>query len=251
MYLVEKIIYYCHCDSKYVRAMAAENIRYWDLTFVQKGNMTYRNAGTEVTLGKGDAILLPPGSLRERICTGSAANFISINFLLYPHICPDLPWYLPGAITPDLQRLTAAYPHPFLLPADHAREQLACLTNFILYELMNRQQQQSRNPHVSLMLQIIHKRISEPMTLSELAETAHISREYAAQIFKKETGRTVTDYINKQKMQLAAEMIQKHDMSLPEIAESLGFTNYSYFSRLFKRYFGVAPSRLDTSRYTD
>ena len=248
MYLVESIVYYCHCDSKCVRAMSAENIRYWDLTFVQKGSMTYRCNGIEVTLQAGDAILLPEGSLRERICTGNGADFVSINFHFYPHAELDLPWYLPGAITPDLQRLAAAYPQPFLLPEDYSRERLACLTNFILFELMNRQKRRSGNPHVSLMLQIIQERIAEPLTLAELAGAAHISREYAAQIFKKETGSTVVDYIHKQKMQLAAEMIRNHDMSLSEVAEALGFTNYSYFSRMFKRYFGVSPSHLDTSR---
>lgn len=248
MYLVESIVYYCHCDSKCVRAMSAENIRYWDLTFVQKGSMTYRCNGTEVTLQAGDAILLPEGSLRERICTGGGADFVSINFHFYPHTEPDLPWYLPGAITPDLQRLAAAYPQPFLLPADYSRERLACLTNFILFELMNRQKRRSGNPHVSLMLQMIRDHITESLTLSELAAAAHITKEYAAQIFKKETGSTVTDYIHEQKMQMASEMIRKNDMALPEIAESLGFSNYSYFSRLFKRYFGVSPSRMEITQ---
>ena len=239
---MENVIYYCHCDSKLVRPMAAEKIYYWE------GSMTYRCFDTEVTLGRGDAILLPKGTLRERVFTGSAANFVSINFLLYPHVQLDLPWYLPGAITPDLQRLASTYTHPLLVPVDYARERLACLTGYILYELLNRHLYECRNPHVSVMLRTIHERIGEPLTLAELAKTAHISREYAAQIFRRETGNTVIGYINEQKMQLAGEMIREGNMTLPEVAESLGFSNYSYFSRLFKRRFGVSPSRLNTSR---
>ena len=57
-------------------------------------------------------------------------------------------------------------------------------------------------------------------------------------------GKTVTDYVGERKMLLAKGMIQAGEHSLQEIAAELGFENYAYFSRLFKRHFHVTPMEL-------
>jgi len=68
-----------------------------------------------------------------------------------------------------------------------------------------------------------------------------LSKEYTSYIFKKEIGKTLTDYVNERKMLLAQELIRNGEMSLTDIAVYLGFENYNYFSRLFKRYVEISP----------
>ena len=71
----------------------------------------------------------------------------------------------------------------------------------------------------------------------------HLSRDYIAHIFKRELGKSVIDYVNERRMKIAKNMIGEGKYSLVEISDRLGYTSYSYFSRVFKRYFGVSPIR--------
>ena len=64
---------------------------------------------------------------------------------------------------------------------------------------------------------------------------------YVSYIFKKETGKTLTNYINEQKMIVAKELIVNSDVPLVEISQILSFDNYNYFSRLFKKHFDRTP----------
>lgn len=61
-------------------------------------------------------------------------------------------------------------------------------------------------------------------------------------IFKRETQKTITEYINAQKMTLAKELIQSRSLSLSDIAANLGYDNYNYFSRLFKKHYKTNPN---------
>ena len=83
--------------------------------------------------------------------------------------------------------------------------------------------------------------MGERITLSMISEHVHLSREYVAYIFKRETGKTVIEYINERKMLLAKDMIQNGNLTLGEVAERLGFENYGYFSRCFKKHFNTSP----------
>lgn len=242
MYLVEKILYYCHYQCKQSRLLVPEKLRYWDLTFILKGTLTYRYNDRQIILHQNDAMLLPMGGIRERSALDEPADYVSINYTYLPGAEVNLPLYMPGIITQNIRQLVQVYSHPRDISEYYGRERIACLTNYILYELMNQHQLDSKNPHVSVMLRTIHERITEPLTLTALANAAHITKEYASQIFRQETGSTVTEYINERKMLLAREMITQKKLSVSEAAESLGFSNYSYFSRLFKKRFGISPS---------
>ena len=55
---------------------------------------------------------------------------------------------------------------------------------------------------------------------------------------------TVTEYINSEKMYYACELIQSTPLNLSQISTHLGYSDVSYFSRIFKKKFGKAPSKL-------
>ena len=82
------------------------------------------------------------------------------------------------------------------------------------------------------------------MSLQSISSEVGLTKEYAAYLFKKETKKTLTDYVNERKMLLAKELILQNVMSLTELAAYLGYSDYSYFSKLFKRYFDVTPISL-------
>ena len=96
---------------------------------------------------------------------------------------------------------------------------------------------------VKRSIEVIHKYRHEKISTGFVAEKVKAERTYLAKLFKQETGKTLTEYIKQVKMELAAELIKTHTYQLSEISEMLGFTNYSYFSKQFKSYYGITPEK--------
>ena len=90
-------------------------------------------------------------------------------------------------------------------------------------------------------MKYIESHLSQSLSLKEISDHINLTKEYTAYLFKKEIGKTIIDYINERKMIIAKNMIDSGQTSLKEVSFSLGFENYSYFSKLFKRYYDVSP----------
>ena len=84
---------------------------------------------------------------------------------------------------------------------------------------------------------------TEPLTLTSLAVRFGVSKSYVARLFRTCLSTTVSAYIHSVKMQHAAEMLKLSALNVSEIAEYLGYSNVYYFSRLFKKYYFVSPSK--------
>jgi len=244
VHLINEMDYYHNTDNPISFPLIPEHINYWDLTCVLSGHLHYFVDGTNYHLYENDIILLPPGCCRERFHLPEPAAYISYNFFVHPGVELDLPRYNSQALTPKLRQTVSLYENEFLGSDPYAVNQVILIADFILYELLSKKISASYNPHVSCMLDIINKRIYEPLSLSDVAAAAHISLSYAANLFKKDTGCTVAEYIRKQKMLLARDLILSGSMSLTEIAETIGYTHYSYFSLHFHVQFGCSASNI-------
>lgn len=72
-------------------------------------------------------------------------------------------------------------------------------------------------------------------SLAQLSEDMYMSKEYLSRVFKKETGDTVNNYINKSKIHEAKKLLENTNYSVTDIALMLGYSNNSYFSSTFKK----------------
>ncbi len=82
----------------------------------------------------------------------------------------------------------------------------------------------------------------EPLNLVGLATRFVINKNYLSSRFHKEVGMTVTDYINKTRVQRAAELLGKTTLSMQAVAEQCGFSDANYFTRTFKKINGISPN---------
>ena len=90
----------------------------------------------------------------------------------------------------------------------------------------------------------------EPLSLENLAGRVAINKNYLSTRFHRETGTTVTDYINRIRVQRAADMLGKTAFSMQDIAERCGFADANYFSRIFKKINGTSPNEYRKSLNT-
>ena len=88
---------------------------------------------------------------------------------------------------------------------------------------------------------IIHDKSKEHISLDRLAAEIGISKYYFAREFHRLTGYTPINYINITRCENAKLLLSRPSMSVMEIAEEVGYDDQSYFSRIFRRTFGITP----------
>lgn len=80
------------------------------------------------------------------------------------------------------------------------------------------------------------------LTLSFLSEQFHIEASYLSRLFSQKYGETITSYITTTRMEHAKEMVKDKNKKLETISFLLGYDDYNYFSRVFKKKVGMSPS---------
>jgi len=100
---------------------------------------------------------------------------------------------------------------------------------------------QTSEERVTVAKQYIEEHLNEKIYVEELADLIHINEQHFMRIFKKETGQSVTEYITERRILLASDLLKTSDYSINFISDCIGCENYSYFSKLFKRYTGFTP----------
>ncbi len=240
--MVSELIYYSNMAVNCCLDIPSHKVEYYELTFVLKGSMTYYANGKKIVLKKDDAVFLKPGTLRSRNCGDGNVHYISFNFLLNPDVYLPFDEYLRNVVNDDMKKLISVFHFKHITDKFHAKEKCCSILNYILYEIIDFTKFKSSNEYVVKMFNYIAEHISEKISLKDVAEYIHLSKEYTAYIFKRETGMTLSAYINEQKILISKKLILKENMTLTEISHHLNFVNYDYFSKTFKRYTGISPS---------
>lgn len=96
---------------------------------------------------------------------------------------------------------------------------------------------------LSGVLSYINKHYSENIMLGDLAKRVNLSEGYLCTLFKKEMGTNFTDYLQRIRVDKSKELLVSSYLHLYEISESVGFSDYSYFSRVFKKSVGMGPQK--------
>lgn len=87
----------------------------------------------------------------------------------------------------------------------------------------------------------VHQHYAEDLSLEHLAQVSHYSKSYVIKLFKKNTGQTPVEYINRYRLDRAKALLKEPNHSVLDIALGCGFQNVGYFIRVFKDRFGVTP----------
>mgnify|MGYP003296920976 FL=1 len=82
---------------------------------------------------------------------------------------------------------------------------------------------------------------SQTISMNEMADLCHISPSYFSRIFTRELGESFTNYVNRQKIEIAKYQLRNTNKSITVIAGELGYVNTSHFINLFKRFEGITP----------
>ena len=238
------IYHYCHVMVESSQSIATRTLSYTDLTFVLSGRLRYTVNGETRDLLAGDALLAPPGSVESRTALDEPAEYVSFNFSAEPL---DFPIFAEGMITPTVEALVGLYPAAHMYEREEATaEKCLCLLNYILLEMADSNRRKgSFYPRVALY---VNNNVTRPISLLDVSRELGVTKEYLSIVFKRESGMTVNEFINRRKMSLAKNLIIEGETPLCRVSEQLGYNDYTYFCRVFKKTFGVSPTKM---RYSD
>ena len=80
------------------------------------------------------------------------------------------------------------------------------------------------------------------LTVADIGKAVYLSSTYVSLLFKQETGQTVGEYLTKVRVDKAKELLRDPQYKFYDICYAIGYTDPSYFSKLFKKVTGVTPS---------
>ncbi|WP_179215296.1 helix-turn-helix domain-containing protein [Paenibacillus sp. MY03] len=113
----------------------------------------------------------------------------------------------------------------------HAMQQLAYRHTFVYSATTNQ------------IMAYIRQHFAQKLSMSLLAEQVHLNENYLSQVFKKDTGITITSYIIDVRMEQAKKLLATQRYKINEVAAEVGYASEAHFSTAFKTFYRVTPSQ--------
>ncbi|SFL00472.1 Two-component response regulator, YesN/AraC family, consists of REC and AraC-type DNA-binding domains [Paenibacillus sp. 1_12] len=114
---------------------------------------------------------------------------------------------------------------------------------FELLSFLEPDQPGDANNKFKELLLYTHKHYQEELFLKELSNRFFINISYCCELFRKVTGMTFSQYMTDLRMKKACELLQNSTLSIADVCKSVGYSDYFYFNKVFKRNLGCTPSK--------
>lgn len=95
---------------------------------------------------------------------------------------------------------------------------------------------------VQRVITYIDTDLTADLSLKALSDSLNINPSYLSTLFKKETGMTLTNYVNKKRIEHAVYLLSSTDMQIQNIAQYCGIPDVNYFTKIFKKVMNKTPS---------
>ena len=213
--------------------------------------------GERIPMTAGDIIVIPSGSIHVTGTESGSCRYhcliIDTDFLTLSGVWREhdrLPLSLQDPAAADiLEHINSEMTtHPV-----HYKEQVKALVlQFIIglrrgHPVQNRAQstgsEGGRMETIRKVIATIDREFERPITLDHLCQVAGMSKYYFCRAFKQATGQTVTQYVNWVRCDQARRLLASGECNVGEAAERCGFHNLSYFTKVYRRQYGRAPSQ--------
>lgn len=104
------------------------------------------------------------------------------------------------------------------------------------------------NPSFVALVEYVRSHFNEKFTLEQLGKNFGLSAGYICSLFAKNHNTTLTCFVTETRMKHAVVLLNTSNLSLKQIANECGYKDYFYFNKVFKGYYGVAPSQYELER---
>lgn len=101
---------------------------------------------------------------------------------------------------------------------------------------------QGYSPLIQKVMTQIDADLTGDLSLKALSASLNINSSYLSTLFKKETGSTLTEYVNRKRIEHALQLLRSSNMQIQTVAQHCGVSDVNYFTKLFKKQIGKTPT---------
>ena len=232
----------------------------YSLHFIVKGAVHYTLNGKTTKLSKNSFFLLSPNENNSYITSKSSPakyywiSFYGKNFINYlKKIDFDLQNGYIKTSSKAIKRFKNLFFSNFILsPEDKRVTDIYFSNNFLELLLLMRKEINTTKTslsiskpqnHLTNILQYIQEHFTDSdITLDSISKAIYLNPNYISSILKTSIGISFRAYINRLRIEYAIRLIQETDLSINEIATKSGFNDFSYFTKVYKKYNHITPS---------
>lgn len=258
---------YLDFEGKYKEYV--EKHDFWEMCYVEKGNVVLTAEGGESELSAGDVVLIPPDCTHSYFSKNgneSRAFVICFECLSQPlKSLSGVSFNLTGSAYQCMKLIINECSYTF---STGENEQLEILENpnfggqqaiitqleYLLICLL-RMLSAEKNPEIvflneehfyqdlaEVIINYFKDNIDKKISLEELCLRFNYSRSFLCKTFKEQTGETLFSYFNRLKINEAKRLLKKTELTVTQISERLGFSEVKYFGAAFKKLTGISPT---------
>lgn len=234
---------------------------FFHLAFAHRGQFIFRADGLDYPLSDGSLILLPPGVVHA--VPKDTHNLCAQYEVMFRILDPELQFLLDTKkvlVLHGASHLENLFSYILLHYKSVDPLCTSCVESFlctILFSLLTSKSSSEGSsagyvdssrysPLVQRILCHVEKYINEKYDLPSLAVSMGLNKSYLCTAFRRETGITISEYINYHRVREVLVTLQYNgynkDLPIHELANQLGYVNASYFNRVFKKYTGMTPT---------
>lgn len=220
----------------------------YELYYLEMGSREYFVEDKLFSVAVGEFVLIAPGKLHRtggEKCVRTLINFT--KEFLCRYLCPD-----------TVERLLCCFEHAKIVPTERqqggckqllrriadsaSEEEFALALGLLLLALGRCGSQEIENDYVSTVVKYINKNYAQITSIGQIAEAFFVSKYHLCRVFKNAMKVTLIEYLNQVKIKNARQLLEFSDRDVGDIAEACGFNSVAYFSNVFKKITGMAPS---------
>lgn len=218
---------------------------HWELVYCTSGHGSFNfENGTIMNYQAGDAVIIPP---KEHHTNTSTEGFTNIHLTMSD---PSFPYRTAFRVTDDtdgsLKMAFSQAKHYYMTQMKKRELVLAALGDLIAsYIIVFRSNTEFSEPVERIRSAIIRNYSRSDFALDEVIREMPFHYDYLRKLFKKEVGVSPLEYMTGLRMKSAETLLTAmwtNEYTISEIAQMCGFEDALYFSRVFKKYYGCAPS---------
>ena len=227
---------------------------HWEIYYLVEGVCCFFIDNKSYRLRAGDVALFPPGIIHKanyetptfsRLLIYCDAALIPVSAEPVIRLFPVFPRHeeTSGPIRDIFETIRREYTDPDEFSGDLLRSKLGELLLLIARHSGSAHRPNGESPVVEQAVDYIRSRYGEPVSLGDVASHCFVSREHLSRLFKRETGFNLSEYLMIYRLQKAESLLYREPkLRISEVARRCGFSDSNYFSKSFRKVYGIAPT---------
>lgn len=118
-------------------------------------------------------------------------------------------------------------------------------------DVVLREVMKSKNIVVRQAYQYVAEHVDDKISLTKISDSLGVSKNYFCSLFKQETGENFLNFVSLMKIQRAKALLTKDNWKVYEVCDYLGYSDVTYFTKLFKKYVHMSPNEYKKSGWSN